>query len=270
MTPAAIEATSTLERVIRRDRIVLALALAVLTTIAAVYLVRSAAVMQAMSAEASMHAAMGMSMTPTWTADWPGLFLMWAVMMVAMMLPSAAPVILLVLAMYRRRGDRRAVVSAYAFVGGYLLAWTGFSAAAAAAQVALHRAALIGADMRFSRPVLSGIVLIAVGVYQWLPLKNLCLTHCQSPLGILSRYWREGPTGGLVTGMRHGAYCVGCCWLLMAMLFVVGVMNLLWVTALAAFILVEKLVRMGQLVPRIAGAGLAGWGSYLLASALVA
>jgi len=262
MTPSAVEATSTLERVIRRDRAVLALALAILTTIAVVYLVRSAAAMQAMSPDMVMPQA-------SWASDWASLFLMWAVMMVAMMLPSAAPVILLVLAMYRRRGDRRAVASAYSFVAGYILAWTVFSAAAAAAQVGLNRAALIGMDMHLSRPALSGVVLIVAGVYQWLPIKNVCLSHCQSPLGILTRYWREGPTGALVTGVRHGAYCVGCCWMLMAVLFVVGVMNLLWVTALAAFVLVEKLVHVGKVVTRVAGAALTGWGSYLLALALV-
>ena len=114
---------------------------------------------------------------------------------------------------------------------------------------------------------LSGVILIIAGVYQWLPLKSTCLTHCQSPFGFLSQYWREGVKGGFVLGVRHGAFCVGCCWLLMTLLFVVGVMNLLWVAALAAFVLVEKLVRGGALMGRLTGVAVAGWGLFLLMSA---
>jgi predicted metal-binding membrane protein len=242
--------------------------LAAMVVLAWAYLVRAAAGMQAMATDAQMHAAMGMADMQAWgLADWFGLFMMWAIMMVAMMLPSAAPVILLVLGMYRRRVEPQARVAAAAFVAGYLVAWTAFSLAASAAQVALHRATLLAPDMRLSSSMLSGVILIVAGVYQWLPVKNTCLSHCQSPLGFLSQYWREGTLGGLLLGLRHGMFCVGCCWLLMTLLFVVGVMNLLWVAVLAAFVFIEKLLRRGAVAARVAGVAVAAWGIFLLASA---
>jgi predicted metal-binding membrane protein len=263
--PAAIAA---LERVVRRDRLVMLLALAVLVLLAATYLVRDAAAMQSMSAEMAMHAAMGMTMPHDWSAaDWFGLFVMWAVMMVAMMLPSAAPVILLVLAMLRRRSDAHALLHAYTFVAGYLLIWTAFSAVAATAQFLLHQSTLLAMDMRLGTTALSGVVLLAGGVYQWLPVKNACLRHCRSPFDALSRYWREGTAGALRAGAHHGLYCVGCCWLMMSVLFVVGVMDLVWVAALAAVILVEKTVPQGKIVGRLAGVGLLAWGIWLLVGA---
>ena len=187
--------------------------------------------------------------------------------MVAMLLPSAAPVILLVLNVYRRRDNPRARVAALAFVAGYLLSWTMFSAAAAAGQVGLHRTALLAADMRLDSAALSGGILVLAGVYQWLPPKNWCLSHCQSPFGFLSRYWREGAIGGLAMGVRHGLFCVGCCWLVMSVLFVVGIMNLVWVAALAGFVLIEKLVPRGRAFGRAAGIVIAVWGLYLFVAA---
>jgi predicted metal-binding membrane protein len=256
---------SALERVIRRDRVWLAVGLSTTIILAWIYLVRMAADMNAMAIEMQMHAAMGMTDMRSWgAADWAGLFVMWAVMMVAMMLPSAAPVTLLVLSVYRRRGDPRSRASAVVFVGGYVLAWTAFSAAASAGQVGLHRAALMADDMRLGPAAISGVILLLAGVYQWLPVKNTCLTHCQSPLGFLSRYWREGLTGALAMGVRHGLVCVGCCWLLMALLFIVGVMNLFWVAGLAALVLIEKVAPGGTALGRLAGIAIAAWGLFLL------
>ena len=241
------------------------LALAATTVVAWFYLMRAAAGMNAVAGDAQMHAAMGMADLRGWgLADWVGLFAMWAVMMVAMMLPSAAPVILLVLGVYRRRDDPQARIASVAFLGGYLFAWTAFSVGASGAQLALHRAALLQPDMRIGSTVLAGVMLIVAGLYQWLPMKSACLTHCRSPLAFLSQYWREGPAGGFGLGVRHGMFCVGCCWLLMTLLFVLGVMNLLWVAGLTAFVLIEKLARGGAVVGRIAGAAVAGWGAYLL------
>ena len=251
----------------KRDQLVLALGLAATIMLAWIYLVRASAGMNAMTMEAQMHAAMGMADMRTWgLAEWFGLFVMWAVMMAAMMLPSAAPLILLVLSVYRSRADRQARVAAITFVLGYILVWTAFSLAASAAQLALHRTALLAPDMSLGSSVLAGALLVAVGLYQWLPLKAACLSHCRSPFGFLSQHWREGSIGGLVMGARHGIFCVGCCWLLMTVLFVVGVMNLLWVAVLAGLVLVEKLVRRGRLIGRVAGAALAGWGLYLIGS----
>jgi len=254
-----------LDRLIRRDRALMTFGLAVTTVLAWLYLVRANETMNAMAAEAQMHAAMGMADMRMWgLSDWLQLFVMWAVMMVAMMLPSAAPMILLVLNVYRRRGDEQARAASVMFVSGYVLAWTTFSAAAAGLQVLLHRTAVLAPDMRFKSAAVSGVVLILAGVYQWLPIKNLCLTHCQSPLRFLTEHWREGAGGGLTIGLDHGLFCVGCCWLLMALLFVLGVMNLFWVAVLAAFVLLEKLAVRGVVITRIAGIAAAAWGVYLL------
>ena len=261
----ASEVPSTVERLVRRDRLVIAVSLATLTLLAWAYLLSSAAGMKSMAADAQMHAAMGMADMRVWGAsDWLALSVMWAVMMAGMMLPSAAPVILLVLGVFRRRGDRRARLSAGTFVAGYVLAWATFSALAAGAQVGLHRAALLSGDMSSRSTQLAGAILLIAGVYQWLPIKKACLTHCQSPLGFLAAHWREGAAGSLMMGLRHGAFCVGCCWALMTLLFVVGVMNLFWVAAIAAFVLIEKLTRQGLPIGRAAGVLLILWGLFEL------
>jgi predicted metal-binding membrane protein len=240
-------------------------ALVLLVALSVVYLQRSAAEMRAMDAAMQRQAALDVVMEMHWGfAAWAGLVLMWVVMMVAMMLPSAAPVILLVLGVYRRRGGQDARLAAGLFLAGYLLTWSGFSVLAATIQFALHRTALMRMDMRLGPATLAGGVLIAAGIYQWLPVKALCLTNCQSPLGFISGHWREGMLGALLTGSRLGTYCVGCCWLLMAVLFVVGVMQLGWVAAIAAFVLVEKLVARGLWFGRLAGSALVFWGLYLL------
>jgi predicted metal-binding membrane protein len=191
---------------------------------------------------------------------------MWTVMMVAMMIPSATPAIVQYADVSRRRRARSLpAVSAGWFTLGYLLAWTAFAIVAATAQWVLHRAALLSPAMTSASPLLGGGLLIAAGLYQWLPLKGMCLTHCRSPLGVFAADWREGPGGALTMGLRHGSHCVGCCWLLMALLFVAGVMNLLWIAAIAGFVLVEKVVPGGRVVGRVAGAALLGWGVLALA-----
>ena len=261
------DSVTSIERLIQRDRVWIALGLSTAIAIAWLYLLREATSMNGMVAEARMHAAMGMTgmNLRAWGAtDWLALFAMWAVMMVGMMLPSAAPVILLVLGAYRLRRDAHARLAAVMFMGGYLLVWTTFSAVAALGQLALHRAAVLSEDMRLRSAVVSGVILLLVGVYQWLPVKNRCLVHCQAPLAFLTQHWRRGVSGGLTMGIRHGAYCVGCCWLLMALLFVVGVMNLVWIAALAAFVLLEKLGPRGAIAGRIGGLAAAVWGVILL------
>ena len=234
-----------------------------------VYLLRESAAIDVMAAEARRYTAMGMAgMTlRTWgPADWLGLFAMWAVMMVGMMLPSAAPVIMLVLGAYRLRGDSKARMAAVAFVGGYAIVWTTFSAVAALGQLELHRTALLSDDMRLHSVVVSGLLLLIAGVYQWLPIKNRCLVHCQAPLAFLAQRWRPGVGGGFSMGATHGAFCVGCCWLLMTLLFVLGVMNLVWIVVLAAIVLLEKLTQHGLIAGRLAGLAAVAWGVYLLAA----
>jgi predicted metal-binding membrane protein len=260
---------SSFARAIRHDRLVVASGLLAVTLIAWLYLWRMATDMTEMGADVARHAAMGTVMPDmrTWgVADFSWLFLMWAVKMVAMMLPSAAPLILLVTGTYRRRGSPARWLTA-AFTGGYLAAWVTFSAVAALLQTALHRAALLSASMASASAWLAGGILIAAGVYQWLPIKNACLTHCRSPLHFLTHQWREGAGGALLMGLRHGWFCVGCCWMLMAMLLVVGVMNLAWVAVIAAFVLFEKLARQGPLLGRVAGLLCTAWGVYVLLGA---
>jgi predicted metal-binding membrane protein len=212
-------------------------------------------------AEMEMHAAMGMAMPQM--RPWSGvelafLFAMWAVMMVAMMTPSASPMILTFNEMNRRRApDQGPVVRTGLFAAGYLVAWIAYSAAAAAAQWALHGLALLSPAMVSTSPYLGGGLLVAAGIFQWTPLKRACLSQCRSPLGFILSEWREGPRGALVMGIRHGVYCVGCCWVLMALLFVAGVMNLVWVAAIATFVLIEKVVPAGERVGQVAGVILA-------------
>nr|MBA3318845.1 DUF2182 domain-containing protein [Gemmatimonadales bacterium] len=190
-------------------------------------------------------------------------------MMVAMMLPSAAPMILLVATVHRRRRERASPAAPTAiFAAGYLLVWTCFSAAAALTQWGLHQAALLSPAMASTNPVLGGLLLMIAGVYQWLPVKSACLSRCRSPLGFLSSEWREGSAGSLVMGLRHGLFCLGCCWVLMALLFVAGVMNLFWVAAIAWLVLVEKVARAGAWIGKVAGLALVAWGGWMLAGAL--
>ncbi len=275
--PAA--GSSPLEGLLRRDRTVTAAALLALAAIAWIELFRMRAGMAPVPGAATAMPGVempGMGMpgmlmpgTYAWLAlDVVMLTVMWAVMMTAMMLPSAAPMILLVAGMHRRRRERSTPAAPTAlFAAGYLVVWGGFSAGAAVAQWGLHQGALLSPAMASTSPVLGGFLLAIAGVYQWLPAKSACLSHCRSPLGFLTREWREGSAGAVVMGMRHGLFCLGCCWALMALLFVAGVMNLLWVAAIAGLVLVEKVARSGPWIGKLTGLALAGWGAWMLAAA---
>jgi len=253
-------ATLSIDRLLRRDRLIAAIGLTLITLLAWIYLAGYAHDNRAM-------AAMNMPDMHQWgLADWLALFVMWSVMMTAMMLPSAAPLIMLVLGVFRRRGGGSTGLSGLLFVSGYLVAWTSFSVVAAVTQFVLHRAALLTDAMSVRSTIVGGAILLIAGIYQWLPLKTACLSHCQSPLAFLGRHWREGPAGALAMGIHHGVFCVGCCWALMLPLFAVGVMNLLWVGAIAAFVLVEKLMPPGLPVGRTAGVFLIACGLFQLAA----
>lgn len=203
--------------------------------------------------------------------DWSSLdlllaFAMWAVMMVGMMLPSAAPMILLFSALHRKRREQNAPhVPTLVFLLGYLAVWTAFSGAATLAQWGLHGAALLSPGMALSSPIVGGALLVAAGIYQWTPFKEACLRKCRTPLDFLMTEWREGVCGAVVMGLRHGLFCAGCCALLMGILFVAGVMNLLWVAGVAAFILVEKVAPKHRWTARLSGSGLAAWGLWIAA-----
>jgi predicted metal-binding membrane protein len=267
-TSAGVDTTLRLERLVRRDRLVAACAVAILTLFAWIYLGRMAVSMRAAATEAEMHAAMGMTGTDAWgPGEVASLFVMWVVMMAGMMLPSAAPMILLVAGTHRRQGGPRVQTRTAAFATGYLVAWTEFSLAAALVQTALHAGALMSSSMATQSIRVTGGIVLAAGIYQWLPLKHSCLTHCRSPLHFLCEHWREGVSGAFTLGLQHGLYCIGCCWVLMALLFAAGVMNLGWVAAISALVLVEKLLKHGPLIGRLAGVLLVVWGLYLVALA---
>ncbi len=211
-----------------------------------------------------------MTMTAAWTARDLGLAtVMWTVMMVGMMLPSAMPMTLVFARISRtRRAAGAAAVPVGVFVGAYLAVWAAFSVIAAMGQLGLQRVALLSAPALVAAPAVGGALLVVAAIYQVTPLKNACLSRCRSPLGFLLGEWREGWRGALVMGARHGAICVGCCWALMAVLFVVGVMNLAGVAAITAFVLLEKLAPPGRLTSWASAAALAAWGLYLLLKSL--
>ena len=193
------------------------------------------------------------------------LWAMWAVMMAGMMLPSAAPLLLLYGEAARRRGvGRLATYEIYALAAGYVTMWSLFSIAAAAAQRVLSMLLLLSPMMTLTSPIVGAAVLVLAGVYQMTPLKSVCLRQCQSPMSFLMHHWRPGVRGAFRMGVDHGAYCLGCCWAVMALLFVGGVMNLAVIAALTVFVGFEKLGPFGVRTARASGALLIGAGVWML------
>jgi predicted metal-binding membrane protein len=247
---------------LRRQRAVILAALAAIAALAWLYLFLAAADMTA--AMAGMDRTM--VIPPRGSTELLLLFAMWWVMMVGMMLPSVAPVILTFATVNRNRAARgEPYVPSALFTAGYLLAWVGFSLAATLAQEALERANLISPmDMTTNSRLLGGLLFLAAGLYQFAPVKLACLRFCRSPLDFVVNHWRDGPGGAVRMGLTHGLYCLGCCWVLMLLLFVGGVMNLLWVAFLGVVVLVEKL-SAGPWMGRIGGALMMIYGAWLLA-----
>jgi len=243
---------------VRRDRLVVVTGLAAVTAAAWIYVVGQADRMSASSGMGgsmtnTMHAML--SMRPWSTGEFGLLLAMWAVMMVAMMVPTAAPMSLVYAAVARKAAaQRNPVAPTFVFVAGYTTVWAVFAVLATLAQRGLDQAALLSSTMSSNSSLFGGGVLIAAGVYQFTPLKHACLRHCRAPAHFISRYWRTGTLGAYRMGLRLGAYCLGCCWVLMLLLFVGGVMNLLWIAAIAGFVLIEKLLPAGEHTSRIAGA----------------
>ena len=207
-------------------------------------------------------------MAATWDGRYTALvFAMWFVMMIGMMLPSAAPAILIYARVLNNSAQaERPVARTYAFIAGYLLAWAGFSLAATLLQLALARAALLSPMMVSASPALGGVVLIAAGLYQFTPLKQACLTQCRGPVAFLTQNFRPGVGGALRLGAHHGLYCVGCCWALMLLLFFGGVMSLLWIAAITVFVLLEKLAPLGAQGGKLSGALLIASGLWVAAA----
>ncbi|MBL4808161.1 MAG: DUF2182 domain-containing protein [Rhodobacteraceae bacterium] len=250
-----------LESLIKRDRVVVLGGLTLVIILAWAYILAGAG----MEMGASMPALDGMKvMAPS--ASWtPGyallMFVMWWVMMVAMMLPSAAPMILLFATVNKgAAGTTPAGVPTFIFAAGYVLVWGFFSLVATYVQWLLTSNMLLDGMMQSSSQILGATLLISAGAYQFLPIKDACLRHCQTPIQFVMGHWMPGRSGAMKMGLLHGLFCLGCCWFLMALLFFGGVMNAIWIAGLALYVLVEKLAPPELHISKLAGGALVIWG----------
>jgi len=263
--------TTTLEAVLRRDRAVVVVTLVAVITIAWIWILLGAGTGMSTLEMALGWGAPGMAsmMAPAmWTLGYAGLmFVMWWAMMAAMMLPSAAPILLLFARINRnQKAGGRPFIPAGIFAAGYLVAWGGFSALATGLQWQLEQLGLLSPMMATTSYWLGSAILLAAGVWQLTPIKTICLRHCRSPMGFLVQSWRPGRLGAFRMGLEHGTYCLGCCWFLMGLLFFGGIMNLFWIIGLAGFVLLEKTTPMGSWIGRIVGIGVAVSGGLMLAT----
>lgn len=257
-----------------RDRAIIISGLILISGLAWLYIVRLASLMAsgmdmpAMSGDRGHAMSMVLPQVRPWgAADFGLTFVMWTVMMVAMMTPSTAPMTITFASLVRNRAARSGPITATtAFLLGYAVVWTGFSAGATVLQWLLHTAGSLSPATMRAAPVAGGTLLVLAGIYQVTPWKDACLTSCRSPLGFLMAGWRDGTGGAFVMGARHGLYCLGCCWSLMLVLFAVGVMNLLWVALIAGYVLVEKLIPAGPWLGRSLGVVLIASGIWMIVS----
>lgn len=257
------------ETLLRRERAVLLGVIGVLFLLAALYTALGAGMPMPtprMDMPNGVQAA-----ADRWSASFALLvFLMWWVMMVAMMLPGITPLILLYAALlHHSEGGRRAPAKVGLVLVGYFVIWAGFSGVATLAQWWLDTKGLVAAGtMALTGSLPGAAVLIAAGAFQFTPMKAACLGRCRGPAEFIADHHRPGLSGGFRMGFSHGIFCLGCCWFLMALLFVGGIMNLYWIVGLAAFVTVEKLTPFGEVLGRFAGAGLVGWGAYIAVASL--
>ena len=283
--PILVAAAFDLESVLRRDRLVVVIALVAVIVLSWAYILAGAGMGMSAFEMTQMTQSVGVSdstqpsmqemstggtaadslmATGTWTVGYAVvIFLMWWVMMFGMMLPSAVPLLLLFARMMRKEKGAPYVPTGV-FALGYVVMWAAFSAIVTGAQWGLEASGLLSGIMVGTSAVLAAALLIAAGVWQLTPLKNACLRHCRSPIGFLSAHWRPGRTGAFRMGLVHGAFCLGCCWFLMALLFYGGVMNLYWIIGLALYILIEKLLPAGVRIGQLTGVALIAWGAVLL------
>ena len=260
------ESTDLLVRLFKKENIFVILCISILIILSWLYIFN----ISSMKAPGTMDSKLNNIVMPQmekWTLnDILTTFAMWSVMMIAMMLPSAMPMILVFSAVNKKRHSfGNQFVPTSIFVFGYIIVWVVFSFVAALTQLIIHNFALLSPDIRIINPVLSGIILISAGIYQFTPVKEICLKNCQSPLSFMMGYWRDGKVGAFIMGLHHGLYCAGCCWILMILLFVAGVMNLLWISLIAVFIFLEKVIQRNHLLSYIAGFLLIVWGFSLIA-----
>ena len=255
-----------IERALRRDRLI------ILTSLVTAILLAWAYLLTAPGMEMSASGAMPEMKMPAETGFVARflMFVMWWVMMTAMMLPSAAPMILLFGAITRKRQELGSPYPPLAFFTlGYLLVWGGFSIVAALAQGGLSETHIFHNSLRITSPYLNGALLLGAGLWQFSPIKRTCLRHCRSPVHYLTTHWRPGATGALHMGAGHGVFCFGCCWFLMALLFVGGVMNPYWIIGVATYVLLEKLSPRGETFAKLSGAMLIVAGLLLLMATLI-
>jgi predicted metal-binding membrane protein len=206
-----------------------------------------------------------MPMTSNWSwTDFVLLFLMWFVMMIAMMTPSVVPLVLIFTSINRKRQQRQnPFVSSGYLLSGYFLVWAVFSLFATILQWLLQRVSLLNPEMITTSEILGSIIFILAGVFQFTPLKNTCLNTCRSPVGFIHQYWKDGKSGALRMGIQNGIFCLGCCWILMILLFVSGIMNILWIAIISLFVLSEKVLSV-KVFSFIAGIVLIAYGIVIL------
>lgn len=258
-----------LAAVLQRERIIIVAGLAGLVAAAWFYLWAGAGMgMSALDMTTiSLFPHLQAEVAGSMRVGYPVIILMWWIMMVAMMTPSSAPLVLLYGVVLRRhtKNGKDVFILTLVLLSGYLLSWLAFSVVAAAFQQALQPTGLISEMMLWSRSrTLSASVLALAGLYQLSPLKHACLSKCRSPVRFLTEYWQPGRWGSFTLGLRHGAYCVGCCWMLMALLFVGGVMNLVWIAVLTSIVLIEKLSPARAKIGQLTGGLLLCWAATTL------
>jgi predicted metal-binding membrane protein len=262
---------SAIERAVKRDRTIVLVALTGVVVLSWVYVLSGAGMgMSALEmTQMSDGGAMGMMMPAEWSLEYAGvMILMWWVMMIAMMLPSATPMVLLFAMLNRKQREKgNAYVPTALFASAYLVVWAFFSIVAVAVQWGLEATNLLSPMLVSVSAFLGGGLLLAAGIYQLTPIKQACLKHCRSPLQFVLSHWRGGRRGAFRMGVEHGAYCVGCCWFLMGLLFFGGVMNLYWIAGLALFVLLEKTVPAGHWLSYGTGLALMAWGGWVLIEA---
>ncbi|HEY7228953.1 MAG TPA: DUF2182 domain-containing protein [Pseudolabrys sp.] len=266
-----------LTAVLRRDRVIVCASLFALIAIAWAYVLWLIPTMSMGGMEMldmrmianPFDVAMVPSLQPWSAAEFTFTFVMWVIMMVGMMTPSVAPMVLI----YARVGRQaelqgKPLAATGYFAGGYLTAWAVFALVATIGQWLLERASLVTPMLESASNFIGGLVLVAAGLYQWTPVKDACLKHCQAPLHFIQQHggFRRDGLGSLSIGFRHGLYCIGCCWALMALLFVGGIMNPLWIAGIAVFVLAEKVIPSGRVLSRICGVVLVAAGIWLIAT----
>ncbi|HMB96493.1 MAG TPA: DUF2182 domain-containing protein [Tepidisphaeraceae bacterium] len=250
---ATIDAPPLVPRLPLRDRVIIVSALGGLSLLSWIYLFNMAIEMKSPNALATCAMCLR-----NWTIKESLLmFWMWAIMMIGMMVPTAMPMTLIYAAVARKAQQQGSKIApTFLFVSGYILIWTLFSAAATLAQWKLDQLALLSPMMVTTSPALGASLLVVAGIYQLTPYKQSCLRHCRMPTYFIAQHWRDGNLGALRMGIAHGAFCLGCCWALMLLLFLGGVMSLFWILTITIFVLLEKIIPHGAGGAKLAGIGM--------------